>query len=99
MIFVWAFLLLRLLPGATLADRSERMERQMRWGRNIRVGRRAQRLTQKDFGEAVGVTQATVANWEAGRIAPRDETKARIAAVLNDQVHRLFPIAPAELTS
>lgn len=68
----------------------------MAWGQNIRLARMAMRMTQQDVAAAVGVTQPVVANWEAGRIAPRDEVRARLAALFNQQVHRLFPIAPAD---
>lgn len=80
-------------------EHTERFDRQTKWGRNIRIGRRACRLTQRALAEKVGITQATVANYEAGRIAPRDETKARIATALNSEVHLIFPIEPAELTA
>lgn len=78
---------------------TERFERQIRWGRNIRIGRRSGGLTQKSLAEKVGVTQATVANYEAGRIAPRDEVKAKIATALNSEVRLIFPIEPAELSA
>lgn len=85
------------VPIPQLETHTERFERQLTWGRNIRIGRAAARLTQKALAELVGITQATVANYEAGRIAPRDEIKARIATALNSEVPRLFPIEPAEL--
>jgi transcriptional regulator with XRE-family HTH domain len=39
-------------------------------------------LTQQAFAEALGVSQATVSRWEAGRVEPDPPTRARIHALL-----------------
>lgn len=68
-------------------------ERQRQWGRNIRVGRTLVGFdTQKDFADILGVTQGTVARWEAGLVAPTDSHKSVIAAVLRQEVRQVFPL-------
>lgn len=63
------------------------------WGQNMALGRKAIGATQQALAEAVGVTQATVARWEAGAMAPRDHHKVSIARYLRQDVRQLFPLA------
>lgn len=68
----------------------EELHRQ--WAANIRMGRRALGLTQKQLADALNVQQQTVGKWEAPVTAPRDEMKIRIATVLHQDVRQLFPL-------
>lgn len=53
------------------------------WARAIRARRLAIRLSQGALGQKIGMSQATVADWETGRSQPRDaETIARLAGAL-----------------
>lgn len=61
------------------------------WARAIRARRLAARLSQGALGEEIGVSQATVADWETGRTQPRDaETITRLATALG--------VAPADVS-
>lgn len=62
------------------------------WGRNIRSGRSVLGLSQKQFGELLGVDQSTIARWERGDMAPRDRHKVKIAETLRQDVRQLFPL-------
>jgi transcriptional regulator with XRE-family HTH domain len=78
-------------------------ERLIQWGRNIRSGRRLAGFeTQLAFAEALGVTQGTVARWEAGQLAPSDTHKEKIAGLLHQEVRALFPlfaVPPAQVAA
>lgn len=67
------------------------------WAANIRFGRRALKMTQQDLADKITprVTQQTVARWEAGLVAPRDEHKRAIAAALHQDARTLFPLTKA----
>jgi transcriptional regulator with XRE-family HTH domain len=78
------------IPLAGVEDTSH--QRAVRWGTTIKHCRMAKKLTQEAFGKLVGVGQGTVANWEAGRWAPRDEHKARMAGLCSLDVALMFPI-------
>jgi transcriptional regulator with XRE-family HTH domain len=67
-------------------------ERRRLWGLNVKAGRKALGLTQTALAELVGVRQATVARWERGDMAPRDDMKVRIALALRQDVRALFPL-------
>lgn len=62
------------------------------WGRNIRNGRKARRLSQLALAQKVLTTQQAVSSWEHGRSMPRDRMKMLIADALLQDVHQLFPI-------
>lgn len=75
------------------------------WGRNIEQGRKRLSadgtrfraddeapMSQTTLAEHVDVTQQTVSDWEAGRTAPRDEHKVKVATVLHQDVHQVFPL-------
>lgn len=63
------------------------------WGRNIAEWRSARGYrSQRAFASALGVSKSAVQWWEDGRVAPRDEMKATIAAFLNVKPEVLFPL-------
>jgi transcriptional regulator with XRE-family HTH domain len=47
------------------------------WARSIRARRLAARLSQGALAQRIGLSQATVADWETGRSQPRDAEKIR----------------------
>lgn len=49
----------------------------------LRERRKAQRLTQRDFADALGKNQSTIAKWEIGATAPSELDASEIARVLN----------------
>jgi prephenate dehydratase len=55
----------------------------------IRAARLALGLSQQQLAGALGISQSTVALWEAGRTAPRRALMPRLAAVLRTTVNRL----------
>jgi transcriptional regulator with XRE-family HTH domain len=61
-----------------------------KWGAEVRERRLALSLSQAALGAAVGVTQQTVAEWEAGTSAPRDELRAAVARALGTTAANLF---------
>lgn len=50
--------------------------------RSLRDWRRAGRLTQKQLGERVGVSQSSIALYETGERVPSLDTARRLAEVL-----------------
>lgn len=74
---------------------ANRNARHVLWGRNIRHGRLAMKLTQKQLAEILNVEQQSVSYWESGVWAPRDDKKLEIAKVLNQEVRFLFPLVEA----
>lgn len=68
-------------------------ELRKQWGRNIAAGRKAIGLSrQEDLAAALRIRQSTVSKWERGVQAPRDDMKARLAALLHQDVQQLFPL-------
>jgi len=66
------------------------------WGANVRnIRTDVRKWSMKDFADEVGVTVATVSRWEAGKMAPSDDNKVEIAAVLDVDVRTLFPLVRA----
>ena len=66
------------MPRRTILD-TERPP----WARSIRARRLSARLSQGALGQRIGLSQATVADWETGRSQPRDaETILRLADAL-----------------
>lgn len=53
--------------------------------------RRARTLSQAQMADLLGVTQPTYSKYEAGRIAPPDDIRARAAAILGTTVDTLWP--------
>lgn len=62
------------------------------WGNNIRTIRGMKQMSMDVFASEVGVSVATVSRWEAGKMAPKDDNKVEIAAVLEVDVRTLFPL-------
>lgn len=62
------------------------------WGQNIKTGRMTLRWSQARLAGEVGVTQQTVASWEAGKQEPRRHHKVRLATALRQDVKQLFPL-------
>ena len=62
------------------------------WGINLKGARRLVRMTQRDLAAAIGVSQPTVARWEAGLNSPSDAHKVALATALNQDVRALFPL-------
>lgn len=52
------------------------------FGERMRRGRIQNAWSQAELGEKLGVTQATVSNWEIGRSTPDRDQKSRVRAVL-----------------
>lgn len=50
----------------------------------------AHRLTQEQVSEKIGCSRAAVAAYEQGRRRPRDDVKARFAALYGTTVQELF---------
>lgn len=57
---------------------------------NIKELRKAADLTQCQLAELVGVTQSTVASWEAGEKWPRAQMLPALAAALGCTVNDLY---------
>lgn len=60
-------------------------------GERLRSVRRMLDCTQKQVAEAVGVSDAAVASWEAGKSAPDPEKLPAIAKFLDQDMDGLFP--------
>lgn len=60
------------------------------WGPRIREARLARGMRQEELAAAIGVTQPTISDWEAGRWAPRDAVRPALAAALGVPVAELF---------
>jgi len=58
-------------------------------GSRIRKFREAKKLSQKEFAERIGISNARVSNWEQGLYRPDVDFLARICEVLN--------VSPSEL--
>ena len=58
-------------------------------GTNIQATRMANRLTQEQLAEAVGVSRQTVAKWESGETSPDLEHAAALADVLGTTIDGL----------
>ena len=50
-------------------------------GKWLKSLRRRLKVTQTEFGALVGASLPSVANWEANKSIPKDESKAKIAAL------------------
>lgn len=52
-------------------------------GKNIRIIRERQRLTQEELAKLLGVSQRTVSSWEVDRTEPKMGMIERLCKVLN----------------
>lgn len=59
----------------------------------IREARHASGKTQKDLADLLGVSQATVSQWESGINQPTLTNRIDLAAVLTIPFHKLLPEA------
>lgn len=62
----------------------------------IKIARKAMGLTQKEFGKAIGVTQATVSAWELGRNEPDYKVLRKIAQMLDCSIEYLMGYTATE---
>lgn len=60
-------------------------------GSLVRAARRRRDMHQRELGELVGVSGATVARWESGRDFPKGEKLPAIATALDEALDELFP--------
>lgn len=67
-------------------------EREQTWGRNLRSIRQATGISQSELARRLGVTAATVSQWESGRRAPRDTHRIAIAEFFGVPVDDLFSL-------
>ena len=61
----------------------------MNFGDNVRMAREKQGISQKDISLAVGVAQATFAQYETGAKAPNVYVAVKIAKLLGTTVEAL----------
>lgn len=59
-------------------------------GEKISELRNKMNITQKELGNAVGISSTSIAMYELNERIPRDEIKKRIAAYFNVSVQDLF---------
>ena len=50
---------------------------------DIAAARRAQKMTQGQLAEAIGVDQALISRWESGKVVPNKESMAKLRNVLS----------------
>ena len=62
------------------------------WGRNIRNLREKNGLSQRQLAVELGVTQASVSQWESGSTAPRDELRIVLARFFAEDYFSIFPV-------
>lgn len=53
-------------------------------GANLRAAREARGLTQKDVGDALGVTNRDVSRWENGKVEPGPANRQMLGDLLFD---------------
>ena len=61
----------------------------MNFGDNVRAAREKQGITQSEISQAVGVAQATFAQYETGAKAPNVYVAVKIAKLLGTTVEQL----------
>ena len=62
----------------------------MKYGKAIRKFRQERKMTQKELGNALGVSAQMIAQYETGKRNPKFETLAKIAMALNVSVSDLL---------
>jgi transcriptional regulator with XRE-family HTH domain len=62
----------------------------MNFSTNLREARKRLRMTQTELGEKIGVSQRSIANYEAGKVVPHRPTLEKLASVLNIAVEELM---------
>lgn len=63
-------------------------------GEKIKKARRTANLTQKELGEACGLAEITIRNYEAGKYKPKYETLVKLSEVLKVKIDWLLGITP-----
>lgn len=48
------------------------------FGKNLKLFRSAKKMTQKELGDLLGVTQRTISGWEMGETEPNYDTLIKI---------------------
>ena len=59
-------------------------------GKNIRIIRESRNMTQEELANRLFVSRQTVSNYETGRTKPDIEMLARLAEILNTDIHDLI---------
>ena len=62
----------------------------------VRQARERARLSQAEFGEAIGVQPAAVSRWESGQRLPRGDVAERLTHLLRE-IEAATPIEPSEV--
>lgn len=55
-------------------------------GDAIRAARKQNALTQKELADKLGLTQATVSNWETGKLEPDSTAQQKLKSILGDGI-------------
>lgn len=63
----------------------------------IKAARKASGLTQKELGVRMGVSDASIAQYESGERNPKYETLCRLANALEIKVSELLPVEAGKL--
>lgn len=66
------------------------------WGQSIRARRERIGLTQVQVAELAGISQPSIAQFEAGKFIPADRSKVALARALGTTPGELFPWPPME---
>ena len=59
-------------------------------GQNLRAARDERGLTQKEVGDAIGVTAMAISFYERGERMPADDIKVALARYFNSTVEAIF---------
>lgn len=65
----------------------------------IRAARKQNALTQKELAARLGVTQATISNWEVGKAEPDETQKEKLQSIFGAEVFSEKPTAQPEESS
>lgn len=61
----------------------------------LRTIRRARTINQAQLARLIGVSQQTLSKFESGKLVPRPDVQARIAAILGASRQEIFPESQA----
>lgn len=79
------------MSGQRIAEAPRPNSIARRWGTAIRLQRmKVKKISVADLAEAVGVSRASVYDWEAGRTTPHPEKHVAIAEALGIHPQNLF---------
>lgn len=73
------------------------------FGKNLKEARKIRRMNQQALGDAVGVGQTTIANYEKGARFPTGELLRKLAEILNVSIdelmgHQVLPMETTDMT-